>query len=129
MSKVYSKIKFDIETWKVLEEDSYEYDGQWAYCDGTSSSSSSISSSSFSCFIDADDDFTGSNGDYPNFNRWDGFFSGTGSSPIIFNNKLRTSITSGQGQSGVDSQFSFNEDDYDITVDFDIHRKHRLFAR
>jgi hypothetical protein len=46
--KIYNKIKLDIETWKVLEEDSFDYDGLLAYCDGTSSSSSSISSSSIS---------------------------------------------------------------------------------
>ena len=46
--KIYNRIKLDIESWKVLEEDSFDYDGPLAYCDGTSSSSSSISSSSFS---------------------------------------------------------------------------------
>ncbi|RKX64281.1 MAG: hypothetical protein DRP42_06630, partial [Tenericutes bacterium] len=44
--KIYNKIKLDIDSWKVLEEDSYEYDGSLLLCDGTSSSS--ISSSSFS---------------------------------------------------------------------------------
>jgi len=48
MGRVYNKIKYDIETWKVLEEDSYDYNGPWAYCDATSADSTSISSSSIS---------------------------------------------------------------------------------
>jgi hypothetical protein len=90
MSRVYTKIKFDIETWKVLEEDSYEYDGLWSYCDSTSADSTSVSSSSLSsssssesssssssssssyssCLIDIDDDFTGTNGDSANIQKW-----------------------------------------------------------
>ena len=44
--KIYTKIRLDIDSWKVLQEESYEYDGDIAYCDSTSSSSLSSSSSS-----------------------------------------------------------------------------------
>ena len=46
--KIYNKIVLDIHSGKVLEEDSFEYDGDLMLCDSTSSSSSSISSSSTS---------------------------------------------------------------------------------
>ena len=34
--KIYNKIKLDIDTWKVLEEDSFDYDGPLMLCDSTS---------------------------------------------------------------------------------------------
>ena len=30
--KIYNEIKFDIDTWRVLYEDSFEYDGEIAEC-------------------------------------------------------------------------------------------------
>jgi hypothetical protein len=47
--KIYNYIKLDIDTWEVIEENSYEYDGVISECQ-FSSSSSSISSSSSSGF-------------------------------------------------------------------------------
>jgi len=32
--KVYNKIVYNIDTWEVLEEDSYEYTGPVAECQG-----------------------------------------------------------------------------------------------
>ena len=40
--KIYNKITLDIDSWKVLEEDSFEYSGDLMLCDATSSSSTTL---------------------------------------------------------------------------------------
>ena len=83
----------------------------------TSSSSSSTSSSSESCYVDVDDDFTGTNGDPPNVHRWRQ--SGADiDKQTIQSNKLNFNSSSDGELATTYSRFLLSGD-FDIQIDYD----------
>lgn len=83
------------------------------------SESSESSSSSWSCFIEADDDFTGTNGDPPNPHRWEEIRNDNDSASIQ-SNKLNFQASGDNNYKGIYySNFTISGD-FSIQIDYDI---------
>lgn len=97
--------------------DELHYDGSWTVDNHPYRKKIAIEGPEYTV-DNVDDNFTGTNGDDPNNNRWNVVVSGTNTC-TIYNNKLKHDLDSGNDYCYVESKYNISGD-FDIQIDIDV---------